>query len=102
MGDLGSPRSAGCSSIYSEPASRAAVRRAVVRRTSSFASASSRLCCGATSGRPRGCSRLRRTGGPPSGDESERKCREIENVEHVGEATTAAYSPAAQRWRSRW
>eukprot|EP00965_Chrysotila_dentata_P011051 359282-Pleurochrysis_carterae.AAC.3 len=102
MGDLGCPRSAGCSSIYSEPASRAAVRMAAVRRTSSFASASSRLCCGATSGRPRGCSRLLRTGGPPSGEELERKCREIENVEQGGDAMTTAYSPAAQRWRSRW
>eukprot|EP00965_Chrysotila_dentata_P170912 5640949-Pleurochrysis_carterae.AAC.2 len=102
MGDFGCPRSAGCSSMYSEPASRAAERMAVVRRTSSFASASSRLCCGATSRRPRGCSRLLRIGGPPSGDGLERKCREMENVEHGGEATTAAYSPVAQRWRSRW
>eukprot|EP00965_Chrysotila_dentata_P000807 25715-Pleurochrysis_carterae.AAC.1 len=53
--------------MYSEPASsRAAVRIAVVRLTSSFASASSRLCAELTPGKPSGCSRLRTTGGPPS------------------------------------
>eukprot|EP00965_Chrysotila_dentata_P101316 3344969-Pleurochrysis_carterae.AAC.1 len=64
MGDLGCPLSAGCSRIYSEPASLAAVSSAAVRRTSSFASASSRACAGSTSGRPSGYSRLRTTGGP--------------------------------------
>eukprot|EP00965_Chrysotila_dentata_P163379 5396431-Pleurochrysis_carterae.AAC.1 len=63
---------------------------ATVRRTISFAEASSRACLGATSGTPSGCSRLRTTGGPPSGDELERKWREMEKVEHGGEATTAA------------
>eukprot|EP00965_Chrysotila_dentata_P000589 18933-Pleurochrysis_carterae.AAC.1 len=40
-GDLGCPRSAGCSMTYSAPASRAAISIATVGRTSSFASLSS-------------------------------------------------------------
>eukprot|EP00965_Chrysotila_dentata_P103318 3410186-Pleurochrysis_carterae.AAC.1 len=67
-GDLGCPRSAGCSSMYSAPASRAAVRIVVVRRTSSFASWSSSRWADGTSGKPNGCSRMRKTGGPPSGE----------------------------------
>eukprot|EP00965_Chrysotila_dentata_P158218 5227021-Pleurochrysis_carterae.AAC.1 len=43
-GDLGCPRSAGCSRMYSAPASRAALSRAAVRRTISFASANSLRC----------------------------------------------------------
>eukprot|EP00965_Chrysotila_dentata_P033397 1111596-Pleurochrysis_carterae.AAC.1 len=98
-GDLGRPRSAGCSSThsYSEPASRAAVRSAAVQRINSFASASSRACAGATSGNPSGCSRLRTTEGPPSAEQRDRKFLVTEIVEHGGDATTAAYSPAAQR-----
>eukprot|EP00965_Chrysotila_dentata_P029310 974108-Pleurochrysis_carterae.AAC.1 len=38
-GDLGKPRSAECSRMYVKPASRAAVRKAAVRRINSFASA---------------------------------------------------------------
>eukprot|EP00965_Chrysotila_dentata_P120202 3975053-Pleurochrysis_carterae.AAC.6 len=60
--------------MYSAPASRAAVRMATVRRMTSLA-----------------------TGGPPSGDELDRKWRLMEKVEHGGEAMTAAYSPPAQR-----
>eukprot|EP00965_Chrysotila_dentata_P168499 5564247-Pleurochrysis_carterae.AAC.2 len=41
MGECKAPRSAGCSSMYSAPASRAARRRRTVRLTSSFASRSS-------------------------------------------------------------
>eukprot|EP00965_Chrysotila_dentata_P011076 359801-Pleurochrysis_carterae.AAC.1 len=59
--------------MYSAPASRAAVGIAAVRRTILLASASSRACAGSTLGRLRGCSRLRTTGGPPSGEELERK-----------------------------
>eukprot|EP00965_Chrysotila_dentata_P262111 6214471-Pleurochrysis_carterae.AAC.4 len=70
-GDLGCPRSAGCSRIYSAPASRAAVSKAAVRRTISLASANSLRCASGTSGLPRGCSRVRTTGGPPSGEASE-------------------------------
>eukprot|EP00965_Chrysotila_dentata_P069455 2294870-Pleurochrysis_carterae.AAC.1 len=73
--------------MYSAPASRAAVRSDAVRRMSSLASASSRA----------GCSRERTTGGPPSGESFDEKCRETENVEQGGDATIAAYSPAAQR-----
>eukprot|EP00965_Chrysotila_dentata_P010289 334601-Pleurochrysis_carterae.AAC.1 len=87
--------------MYSVPASLAAVRNDAVRRMSSLASVSSRACAVGTSGRPRGCSRERMTGGPPSGESLDEKCREIENVEHGGEATIAAYSPAAQRCRRR-
>eukprot|EP00965_Chrysotila_dentata_P083565 2757182-Pleurochrysis_carterae.AAC.1 len=54
-----------------------------------------------TSGKPIGCSRERKTGGPPSGEAAALKWRDTENVEHGGEATTAAYSPAAQRCSSR-
>eukprot|EP00965_Chrysotila_dentata_P259707 6213646-Pleurochrysis_carterae.AAC.1 len=75
---------------------------ATVRRTIALAEASSRACLGSTLRTPSGCARLRMTGGPPSGEELDRKCREMEKVEHGGEATTAAYSPAAQRWRSLW
>eukprot|EP00965_Chrysotila_dentata_P178808 5904681-Pleurochrysis_carterae.AAC.1 len=42
IGERGRPLSAGCSSTYSAPASRAAVRMATVRRTISLAEASSR------------------------------------------------------------
>eukprot|EP00965_Chrysotila_dentata_P088814 2932578-Pleurochrysis_carterae.AAC.1 len=76
--------------MYSEPASRAAVRMAVVRLTSSFAFASSRSCAGLTLGKPSGCSRLRTTGGPPSCADLERKWRDTENVEQGGDAATAA------------
>eukprot|EP00965_Chrysotila_dentata_P023210 769566-Pleurochrysis_carterae.AAC.1 len=40
-GDSRAPRSAGCSRMYSEPESRAALSNAAVRRTSSLASCSS-------------------------------------------------------------
>eukprot|EP00965_Chrysotila_dentata_P043904 1459249-Pleurochrysis_carterae.AAC.1 len=51
-GDSRAPRSAGCSRMYSAPESRAALSSAAVRRTSSFASCSSRSWLGSTSGRP--------------------------------------------------
>eukprot|EP00965_Chrysotila_dentata_P049028 1626289-Pleurochrysis_carterae.AAC.15 len=54
--------------MYSAPASRAALRIVAVLRTNSFASASSRKCPGGTSRRPNGNSRVRTTGGSPSGD----------------------------------
>eukprot|EP00965_Chrysotila_dentata_P049849 1652737-Pleurochrysis_carterae.AAC.1 len=82
------------------PASRAAVSKAAVRRRSSLASARSRACSFGTSGRPKGCSRVQTTG-PPSGESRDANCRETENVEHGGEATITAYSPAAHRWRRR-
>eukprot|EP00965_Chrysotila_dentata_P226164 6195233-Pleurochrysis_carterae.AAC.4 len=44
-------------------------------------------------------SRSRTGGGPPSGESAEEKKRETEKVEQVGDATTAMYSPAAQRCR---
>eukprot|EP00965_Chrysotila_dentata_P164162 5420198-Pleurochrysis_carterae.AAC.1 len=72
-GERGWPRSAGCSKMYSAPASRATQSNADVRRTSSLASASSRACAGWASGKPSGCSRERTTGGPPSGEAPERK-----------------------------
>eukprot|EP00965_Chrysotila_dentata_P001393 45557-Pleurochrysis_carterae.AAC.1 len=97
IGGLHCPRSAGCSRIYSEPALQAAERMAIVRRTSSLACASSHACAGSTSGKPSRCSRLLTAGGPPAGEEPERKGRDTEKVEHGGDATTAAYSPAAQR-----
>eukprot|EP00965_Chrysotila_dentata_P168110 5551693-Pleurochrysis_carterae.AAC.1 len=65
--------------MYSAPASRAAVRSEAVHRMSSLASASSRACAAGTFGRPRGCSRERTTGGPPSGESLDEKCRETEN-----------------------
>eukprot|EP00965_Chrysotila_dentata_P011364 370989-Pleurochrysis_carterae.AAC.1 len=65
--------------MYSAPASRAAVSKVVVRRMSSLALASSRACSFGTSGRPRGCSRVRTTGGPPSGESRDAKWRETEN-----------------------
>eukprot|EP00965_Chrysotila_dentata_P028411 943750-Pleurochrysis_carterae.AAC.1 len=87
--------------MYSAPASRAAVSKVVVRRMSSLALAISRACSLGTSGRPRGYSRVRTTGGPPSGESRDAKLRETENVEQGGDATIAAYSPAAHRWRRR-
>eukprot|EP00965_Chrysotila_dentata_P159519 5269886-Pleurochrysis_carterae.AAC.1 len=44
-GDLGCPRSAGCSRMHSAPASRAAVSKAAVRRTISLAYFASSLRC---------------------------------------------------------
>eukprot|EP00965_Chrysotila_dentata_P144790 4782330-Pleurochrysis_carterae.AAC.1 len=84
--------------MYSAPVSRAAVSKAMVRRMSSFALASSRWCSFGTFWRPKGCSRVRTTGGPPSGESLYVKWREMENVEQGGDATMAAYSPAAHRW----
>eukprot|EP00965_Chrysotila_dentata_P037096 1234301-Pleurochrysis_carterae.AAC.2 len=101
VGGRGCPRSAGCSSTYSAPASRAAVSKAAVQRTILFAVASSRVCSGCTSESPSGCSRLRTMGGPPSGEELERKWRETEKFEHGGETTTTAYSTAAKRCKRR-
>eukprot|EP00965_Chrysotila_dentata_P078708 2594455-Pleurochrysis_carterae.AAC.1 len=79
--------------MYSLPASRAARNRFEVRRISSFDCASSRMCRGGTSGRPRMWSRLRTGGGPPSDAALEAKKRETEKVEQGGEATMAAYMP---------
>eukprot|EP00965_Chrysotila_dentata_P052335 1736057-Pleurochrysis_carterae.AAC.2 len=87
--------------MYSAPASRAVVSKVTVRRMSSLALASSRACSFGTSGRPRGYSQVRTMGGPPSGESRDAKCREMENVEQGGEATTTAYSPAAHRWSRR-
>eukprot|EP00965_Chrysotila_dentata_P215846 6189034-Pleurochrysis_carterae.AAC.2 len=70
-GDLGCPRSAGCSRVYSAPASRAALSRVAMRRTISLASANSLRCASGTSDLPRGCSRVRTTGGPPSAEAAE-------------------------------
>eukprot|EP00965_Chrysotila_dentata_P165650 5469425-Pleurochrysis_carterae.AAC.1 len=53
------------------PESRAARRRRVVRRISSFASASSRACDSGMFGRPMTWSRSRTGGGPPSGADGE-------------------------------
>eukprot|EP00965_Chrysotila_dentata_P165510 5465902-Pleurochrysis_carterae.AAC.1 len=55
-GDSRAPRSAGCSRMYSAPKSRAALSSAAVRRTSSFASCSSRSWLGSMSGSPSTCS----------------------------------------------
>eukprot|EP00965_Chrysotila_dentata_P035129 1169007-Pleurochrysis_carterae.AAC.2 len=66
IGEPKAPRSAGCSRTYSAPESRAARSRRVVRRISSFASASSRACVSGTSGRPMTWSRSRTGGGPTS------------------------------------
>eukprot|EP00965_Chrysotila_dentata_P004110 133043-Pleurochrysis_carterae.AAC.1 len=65
IGEPNAPRSAGCSRTYSAPESRAARSSRVVRRISSFASASSRACFSGTSGSPM-WSRFRTVGGPPS------------------------------------
>eukprot|EP00965_Chrysotila_dentata_P047470 1574399-Pleurochrysis_carterae.AAC.1 len=88
-GESTAPRSAGCSSTYSAPASRAARRRRTVRRTSSLDSCSSRACLSGTSGRPMTLSRSRTGGGPPSWASGEENNRETENVEQGGEASTA-------------
>eukprot|EP00965_Chrysotila_dentata_P145193 4795561-Pleurochrysis_carterae.AAC.2 len=98
IGERGRPLSTGCSSTYSAPASRAAVRMATVRRTTSFADASSRACLGSTLGMPKGCSRLRMTGGPPSGEELDRKCRETRWRRLSTEATRRP--PRTHRQRS--
>eukprot|EP00965_Chrysotila_dentata_P062480 2070173-Pleurochrysis_carterae.AAC.1 len=60
-----------------------------VRRTISLARWSSRRCALGTEGSPEGCRRVRSSGGPPSVDDAEEKCRDTEKVEHGGEATTA-------------
>eukprot|EP00965_Chrysotila_dentata_P027772 923113-Pleurochrysis_carterae.AAC.3 len=70
--------------------SRAALRRAAVRLMISLAAASSFRWASGTSAKPRGCSRDRTTGGPPSGESRERKCRKMENEKQGGDATTAA------------
>eukprot|EP00965_Chrysotila_dentata_P162348 5361344-Pleurochrysis_carterae.AAC.1 len=76
--------------MYSAPASRAARRSEAVRLTSSFASCSSLMWPASTLGKPRTFS-LSRTGGrPPSSELGEVKKRDTENVEHGGEAMTAA------------
>eukprot|EP00965_Chrysotila_dentata_P093567 3091703-Pleurochrysis_carterae.AAC.1 len=66
--------------MYSAPASRAAVSKAMVRRISSLAFASSRSCSFGTLGRPKGCSRVRTTGIPPSGESLDVKWRAMENA----------------------
>eukprot|EP00965_Chrysotila_dentata_P112001 3703763-Pleurochrysis_carterae.AAC.1 len=92
------PRSAGFSSRYSHPASRAARNKLVaVRRTSSLACCSSRACCGGMSGSPATYSRSRTGGGPPSEDAGDEKKSEMEKVGHGGEATTATKAPVEQR-----
>eukprot|EP00965_Chrysotila_dentata_P009992 325895-Pleurochrysis_carterae.AAC.1 len=76
--------------MYSAPESRAAQRSAAVRLMISLAAANSFRWASGTSVKPSGCSRDRTMGGPPSGDARERKCREMENVEQGGDASTAA------------
>eukprot|EP00965_Chrysotila_dentata_P002583 83970-Pleurochrysis_carterae.AAC.1 len=88
MGDPVAPRSAGCSRTYSAPESRAARSSRVVRRTSSFAAASSRAWLSGTFGRPTTLSRSRTGGGLPSGASGDEKKRDTENVEHGGDAST--------------
>eukprot|EP00965_Chrysotila_dentata_P200488 6180005-Pleurochrysis_carterae.AAC.4 len=84
-GDSKAPRrSAGCSRMYLAPESRAAINSAAVRRTSSFASCSSRSWLGSTSGRPSTCSRSRTGGVPPSFASGESKKRATEKVEQEG------------------
>ena len=73
-----------------------------MRRTSSLACWSSRSWPGGTSGTPRMCLRVRTTGGPPSGEESERMKRPMENVLHGGAAITARNSPDAARRSRAW
>eukprot|EP00965_Chrysotila_dentata_P046721 1551377-Pleurochrysis_carterae.AAC.1 len=85
---------------YSAPESRPALRSDAVRSASRFACCSSRWCCGGMSGRPVMLSRSRTGGGPPSGASPVKK-RLTENVEHGGEATIAAYTPAEQRSSKR-
>eukprot|EP00965_Chrysotila_dentata_P044148 1467425-Pleurochrysis_carterae.AAC.1 len=84
------PRSAGCSRMYSAPASRAARRSVAVRSTSRFACSSSRRCEGGTLARPVMFSWSRTGGGPPSGAFLAAKKRLAEKVEHGGDATMAA------------
>eukprot|EP00965_Chrysotila_dentata_P050876 1687453-Pleurochrysis_carterae.AAC.2 len=91
-----SPRSAGCSTMYSPPEAWTARRSRQVRRTSSLARWSSVRCAVGVDGTPEGWSRVRRTGGPPSAADAEEKCRDTEKVEHGGDATTTLYLPAAQ------
>eukprot|EP00965_Chrysotila_dentata_P018361 611065-Pleurochrysis_carterae.AAC.2 len=65
-GDDICPRSAGCSRMYSAPASRAARRSVAVHSTSRFACSSSRRCEEGTLANPMIFSRSRTGGGPPS------------------------------------
>eukprot|EP00965_Chrysotila_dentata_P005113 167600-Pleurochrysis_carterae.AAC.4 len=88
-GDDICPLSAGCSSRYSAPASRAARRSDTVRSTSRLACSSLRWCGGGMSASPMMFERSRTGGGPPSETFAE-KNRLTENVEHGGEAMTAA------------
>eukprot|EP00965_Chrysotila_dentata_P094465 3123134-Pleurochrysis_carterae.AAC.1 len=76
--------------MNSAPASRAACRSAVVRSTSRFACSSSRRCEGGTSAKPMMFALSRTGGGPPSGTFFAEKNLLTENVEHGGDATTAA------------
>eukprot|EP00965_Chrysotila_dentata_P123488 4081471-Pleurochrysis_carterae.AAC.5 len=90
-GEESAPRSAGCSRINSAPAPFAIRSSCAVRRTSSFACASSRACAVGTFGNPRTLSRSSRTGGgPPSGESGVEKKRDTENVEHGSKAKMAA------------
>eukprot|EP00965_Chrysotila_dentata_P222744 6193151-Pleurochrysis_carterae.AAC.1 len=74
--------------MNSAPAARAVRRRVAVRRTISFACASSRACCAGTDGKPSAWSRSRTGGGPPSLKSALEKKRETKNVEQGGEANT--------------
>eukprot|EP00965_Chrysotila_dentata_P187223 6171994-Pleurochrysis_carterae.AAC.4 len=79
--------------MYSAPESCAARRSAHVRRSSSFAS----LVVGVREREPErhqrrqvGVREYERGGGPPSGASCDVKCHATEEVEHGGEAMTAA------------
>eukprot|EP00965_Chrysotila_dentata_P257251 6212828-Pleurochrysis_carterae.AAC.2 len=90
------PRSAGCSRIYSAPASRAARRSRTVRLTSSLDSRSSRAWLSGISGNPMALSRSRTGGGPPSSAVGAAKKRETVNVEQGGDASTADAPPGVR------
>eukprot|EP00965_Chrysotila_dentata_P230739 6197961-Pleurochrysis_carterae.AAC.2 len=68
-----SPRSAGCSMMKSPPDACVACSSRHVRATSALARSSSGRWALGTSVSPEGSSRVRRTCGPPSSEEVDRK-----------------------------
>eukprot|EP00965_Chrysotila_dentata_P146676 4843924-Pleurochrysis_carterae.AAC.2 len=95
MGDPIAPRSAGCSRTYSAPESRAARSNQVVRRTSSFAAASSRAWRSGTLGRPTTLSRSR-TGVVRRLERRAKRRSETQRTSNMGE-TRARLSSSRQR-----
>eukprot|EP00965_Chrysotila_dentata_P180976 5973870-Pleurochrysis_carterae.AAC.1 len=87
--------------MNSAPASRAACRSVVVRSTSRLACSSLRRCEGGTSSNPMMFNRSRTGGGPPSGTFLAEKNLLTDNVEHGGDATTAAKCPTVHFSSSR-